>query len=81
MIRKELKAFLEDTSDEVADPLGSDRKRLAKLLDQTPLPDAAGDFYLRLFPSKAAPALIDPDELYVKELRARMPALVWMSAC
>lgn len=77
VIRKELKAYLEETSDDLPDPLGSDRKRLAKLLDQTPLPDAAGDFYLRLFPSKAAPALIDPDELYVKELRARMPALDW----
>jgi hypothetical protein len=76
-IRKELRAYLDDTADDNPDPLGSDRKRLARLLDQSPSPDELGDFYLRLFPSKASPAPVDPDAAYLRELRTRMPGLDW----
>ncbi|HAM73826.1 MAG TPA: hypothetical protein DCM86_19520 [Verrucomicrobiales bacterium] len=77
VIRKELKAYLDSTEGTTPDPLGGDRKRLARLLDQSPAPDELGEFYARIFPRKASPPSIDPDQSYLRELRARMPALDW----
>lgn len=74
---EKLKTYLGGTKGLSPDPLGGDRKELANLLAQDPVPDEADRFFGRLFPDLAEPPLIDPDAEYFKALKTHLPTVDW----
>ncbi len=73
----QLRKYLKDTADDTPDPLGTDRKRLQKLLAKDPVPDESDVFFARLFPEQASPPVTSPDAKYVAALRQYLPTLNW----
>ena len=80
---KELKKYVADTSGMLPDPIGEFRSALLALLEQV---DEATDdslyskllaHYKRIYPAKAEPPAIDPNQEYLIELRRRLGTVDW----
>jgi len=70
-----LSGYLESTKAAVPDPLGSERARLATVLeDKAPVAEI-DRFFEQIFPDRAGLTNVDPDEKFVKALRLRAPGL------
>jgi hypothetical protein len=74
--KNELKALLQNTEDQIPDPLSPNRDEIKDLLLQDPSdPAQVGKWYKQFFPEKDIQPIIEPDTEFVKALQSAFPSM------
>ena len=72
---EKLQGYLDATAGQNPDPLGSDRKAIADLVEKAEDVNAIDAAFERVFPGRPTTQEIDPEGEFLKALRARYPRL------
>lgn len=66
--------YLNETANQVPDPLGTQRPDIAQAVEDKSL-QAVPRFFAQIYPDKAGVSKVDPDGVFIKALKLRLPDL------